>query len=578
MANNKNIRFIIDNKFEVFPANTSKLRITHSRQQDQLFFRKKLSDSLAFIKNNCGGFSVNGDTNADMPLVDGYNYILSGVRDFGCKIFYIDIQVRCKKGTWLTKFKGMFSKYDCDYDLDANVIMAKVEPNDGYSCLLSKYDRKYNVYDGQTGGINPLVFYETKLVNTSRFVKYKVHTYDIPDNAGMPDTPDGYGFVLRYEYSYTRDVVLFVQEWATFKFANDAIKSDTLSTATTEYWYRPYNAATCIRGAITVAYNKPNNDWENIAQPVPLYANTAGVQYLSVNIRKSINVRYLLDNLVERLGCSIAPHSEGIFTYTANPVTGEAVNLLKRLYITQKSNVVRFYVSAPATIMQLTLKQVLGYIRHLFNIYMVLDGVDGNGMPIMRFEHISWFKAYGSDTVWDLTTTNPATNTGYNKYSYEKKDMPFKETWEVADYKDISVTYESNCANTETEAKFSESNIWLDINAMLGNDDSGYDGVVFFYGGASQYQGGTALNYWQTIKDYYKEERPFKQGTRIDINEPVNWNSTTMNKTQEDIIIPFCCETLSKQIVKTTLGVGSLDSAEEDLSAGTIKLKIKFQR
>lgn len=582
MASNKNIRFIIDNKFEVFPVNTSKLRITHARQQDQLFFRKKLSDSLVFIKNNCGGFGVGGDHKAEFPLVDGFDYILRGVKDFGCKVFYIEVQQRCGRTgqAWLTKYKGMFSKYDCDYDLDANTILAKTEPNDGYSCMLAKWDIKYNVLD------TPLM---QRVINidTTRWVKYYCkftfeHTSKPTNQLQTPDARYGYcNRTLFDPYVIpTLDIVTWIMEEGTFKFANNAIKDPERSTSTTEIYNRPYNPTTCFRGVIGTAHNMPLTSeplkWERfqITSVWAYYVKSAGFEFITVPINGCINMSYLIENLVGRLGCSIN-NSSGILKYDTNPVTNQTPNPLKKLHITQKSNVVRFYVSQPATIMQLTLKQVLGFLKHVYQIYPLLEST-GNSQPVLRLEHISWFKTQGG--TWDLGATNPETLKGYNKYSYDKKDMPFKETWEVADVKDISVTYGSNCANTETEAKFSESNIWLDINAMISDENSGYDGVVMLYSGNNVYEDGQSINFWQTIKDYYKEERPFKQGSRVDLNEPVNWNSTTMNKSQEDIVIPFCCKTLDKQIIKTTLGVGALDSAEEDLSAGTIKLKIKFQR
>lgn len=591
MASNKNIRFIIDNKFEVFPVNTSKLRITHSRQQDQLFFRKKLSDSLVFIKNNCGGFGVGGDHKAEFPLVDGFDYILRGVKDFGCKVFYIEVQQRCGRTgqAWLTKFKGMFSKYDCDYDLDANTILAKTEPNDGYSCMLAKWDRKYNVLDNTDVSVPTLQ--ETKLLKTTRWVRYYclfsyIESYksDAQGRATQPDTRYGYCNRNPMPSVSGYDVITWIMEEGTFKFADNAIKDDERSSGTIDIYNRPYNSSTCFRGVIGVSSHFPATSepqkWERLALTggIGWYVKSAGFEFISVNIRGCINISNLLNNLVSRLGCNIVQSSTGIFNYNTNPVTNTTPNILRRLYITQKSNVVRFYVSAPATIMQLTLKQTLGFIRHLYQIYPILESVGNNGQPVLRLEHISWFKTQGG--TWDLGATNPETLKGYNKYSYDKKDMPFKETWEVADIKDLSVTYGSNCANTETEAKFSESNIWLDINSMLSNEDSGYDGVVFLYGGLNAYESGASIDYWQTIKDYYKEERPFKNGVRLDIGagQEVIWNSTTMNKSQEDIIIPFPCQTLDKQIIKTTLGVGALESAEEDLSAGTIKLKIKFQR
>lgn len=116
-----------------------------------------------------------------------------------------------------------------------------------------------------------------------------------------------------------------------------------------------------------------------------------------------------------------------------NPVSGDRW----RLYMTQKTNILKGEYSEPAMKAETSLSQILRMLRDVFGLYWFIDGDNR-----LRIEHISWFLRGGSyqsdirEVGYDLTTMLNVRNGkpwsyGQGELTYEKESMPaqYKYGW-----------------------------------------------------------------------------------------------------------------------------------------------------
>lgn len=153
-----------------------------------------------------------------------------------------------------------------------------------------------------------------------------------------------------------------------------------------------------------------------------------------------MNDAYTIQGCIKVLLAEIAPsiqheatseYSE--FLYGAsNPITNEFF----RVFLTQKTNILRGKYSEPATKAMTSFSQIMSILRSAFGLYWYVDGTK------LKIEHISWFQnggSYASDirTVgYDLTTLRNIRNKkpwcyGQNSVTFEKEQMArfYKYSW-----------------------------------------------------------------------------------------------------------------------------------------------------
>lgn len=142
---------------------------------------------------------------------------------------------------------------------------------------------------------------------------------------------------------------------------------------------------------------------------------------------------YPLASCISVLLAQIAPnithqattaYSEFLYSGT-NPVSNQKM----RLYVTQKSNILKGEYTTPAKKAETTLNDFLKMLCSAFDCYWFID----NGK--LRIEHVSWFRNGGSyasnikTTSYDLTTLKDIRSSklwenGQRKYTYDKVDLP----------------------------------------------------------------------------------------------------------------------------------------------------------
>ena len=211
--------------------------------------------------------------------------------------------------------------------------------------------------------------------------------------------------------------------------------------------------------------------------------------YVDAEVDKEGRKSYILRDAYELSSCisvllkEIAPgitheattaYSEFLYSQT-NPVSGQPL----RLYLTQKTNILKGEYSQPAMKAPTTLQEILSMLRNALGCYWFIE----NGK--LRIEHISWFKnggSYSNDirTVgYDLTQIRDVRNGqlweyGQREYTYDKQDL--SERYEYSWMDETTQGFdgypiEIRSANVE-DGKVEEVNIGgftTDIDYMLLN-------------------------------------------------------------------------------------------------------------
>lgn len=578
VLNPKRQRFIIDNQYEVFPLNGNKLKVQYAQEADQIFFRKKVSDKIVFAKSCCEGVGYDND----LPFANGYNYIKYGYEHYTCKKFNIEIQEQCQDYTWKTVYEGYFTAYDCEWDLDNCVIEAKLTTDDIYNCILTKWDLKFNIYGEHPAQQNKLAvgsassFWQILTIDSD-----DEEPHDTSDLIGTYPDIETYGHVLAEAYKRCaicpwRAVHVYARECSFTQIGSDWTFSDDEGL-----WFRPYNPLTTPRIITSANWNNPAPpDHTGIWNPFTelnedndyFYLNTNGYNYYH-GLKAGGFVKHadVMAWILDRLDCNaVTLYDSRFFNAPVNYVTGDTPNPLNNVYITQKSNVIRHWSSQTATKFEFSMKEYLGWVRHLFQAFWYIDG------NTIRLEHLSDFTA---GVGLDLTAVAGGVFLeGKTKFTFARNDMPYREEWAIADDKDNWVEYTTKCASVDSIKKYNEDQIYTDVQRLLGNEKDGLDGVVFVISdsaGVVQNQN-NELRMWNCAKKYWAHERPFMKGV-YKRNENVNWTSLASNKEQVEISLPYCCSDFNPiQRVRTQLGIGKVKTAEYLISNGYLSLKLVF--
>ena len=570
----KEYRFILDTAVEVIPLNVSKLKIQYAQENDEIFFRGKLNGKLVFRKGCCGGYET---SSTGLAIVDGYEYIMTGKVKFDCKRFYIDIQQTCETG-WHSIYKGYFTIYDCDIDEDNCVIEAQIETNDGYDCLLQKWDLKRNVYEFPhlprhvISGGSLTSYFDVILIDIKEGPQQSCTDFE----ADYPDICT-YGWVCSRGYKKGlkwRNVHIYVREMSTVQIGGNWTQDSN------GRWGRPYdpNGPRFIHCGSD--FNKPNPDptnphwkkYNNVNINLDYFwINTAGANvYASLPIQGNLRHDELMLAFLTNLQCAgVVSYRSTLFGSLVNPVTLENPNPLKQLHVNQKSNVVRHFANTPATKFELSLKDYMKYLKSMFQAYFYLDG------STLVMKHIS---EIGKGIGPNLTTIEGGRYlAGKAKYNYNRPDMAQREEWELGDDTGHFVEYQTNCANSQVIAKFSETQVFTDVTGMMGDEDSGLDGSVFLLKEPNTnllLNNNSYLRLSNLIFNYWLHNRPALKGN-YKRNKPFIAKTTPRFKEQVEINYPVCCNHFEpNNRITTQLGAGEVKSAEYSLLDRVIAVKL----
>ena len=184
--------------------------------------------------------------------------------------------------------------------------------------------------------------------------------------------------------------------------------------------------------------------------------------------------------LIERTGCSgienvvsdffewSAPGDTPGYSAGVNYVTGEA-NQVDHLVILQKSDAIDPTASNPATIGEITLKELLQFLVETFRVYWIIDD-EGN----LRLEHIS---AWRSQSGLNLTTYSEDSLIEPMAYAATSDEAPRVERlkWAEAQGRDFvgtDIAYSGPCAASDNEKSWNAAPFTSDINYISTDPDA----------------------------------------------------------------------------------------------------------
>lgn len=116
----------VTNNYAVYPLRKADLAKDYELQQNEKFYRAKLSGKLLFTRND---------------------YTIIANARFETK-FTLVVSISWDNGqTWTEYWRGQFWKTDCTFDIDAQTAEVTPVPVDGYTDVLAGMEKEYNLID-----------------------------------------------------------------------------------------------------------------------------------------------------------------------------------------------------------------------------------------------------------------------------------------------------------------------------------------------------------------------------------------------------------------------------------------------
>ena len=428
---------------------------------------------------------------------DDYKFFLTyeKSRTRRCYEFTIRRQWKCA-GRWRTFWTGTFSTGAGKWDRTGCTFKVKPEVLDKYSCILKKLEKKVNALQVAPVDASAIVIPSLELaVCTIGLPVWCTDVYDI----------DGTTPINEYEFANSQSVAytcggagsytaytLWRERQQTFCVAGTAVPppgvgwvllTDNCATDGTAVYVRnstiPWTFGDLTMVETMSASMPPNPDsscaWtyvgaifvENEVNPFcfGVYHHFF-VCYSSGTPTEFSRARPLMEvteYMLDETGCDYTALISDFFehnppgdapSYTAgiNYVTNEA-NEVDALVILQNTDAIDPAASNPATLGELTLKDLLAFFSTAFQVFWDIDA-DGN----FRLEHwIYWSYPVGLD----LSDYTDAEKVEYMTYNHLNQDIPRYERARYAtalntDFVGADIEYDGPCVTTETRGEVKE--------------------------------------------------------------------------------------------------------------------------
>ena len=267
-------------------------------------------------------------------------------------------------------------------------------------------------------------------------------------------------------------------------------------------------------------------------------------------------------------------------------------NKVNRLAISQKSDVRTYHPDQYATIGEISFDELISDLINTFNLDWFIDS-SGN----FRIEHVSYF----TSVLGYNSTTSPHDefNNSNQVYNYAKEKMPNREQFSFMeaqgnDFKGKDITYSGACIQSDDNSdgagskQYIVKNFTTDLNyienypnqisnkgfVMVACDES--NNVINEIGLITGYITNNAHLSWANLHyNYWRHGRVLLEGN---MNGALTSFFTAIeNKIQKNVKLKICCGEEfdpTGKLIQTELGIGSVDSAEEENGIITMKLSM----
>lgn len=586
------------------PLGVGKLK--SEKDGENVFFRRKLSGDLVFI---------DADFNSLLDLEQS---------EERC----VDIQFRVERKCgeeWELYWPGIFSLNEAKWNLSKCTVSVSIRPDDAYRKIIDYYSKEYNVLEVPASDT-----VKAKLDFTGQF-EFRDITGDTIMDQDEPNTwavflqerywIDGdwntqgkYQFVdVIFRLVTVRDFVNgFPPELNTWTLidANYSTQKAKYAKAPDLYNFKPYvyryqgdfnkypdlkqipcNGAydeeTYVR-----AYNLNNPDGcYNIRTDIDSSRWVSlvwefGAFYFDRNRKLLEVINHLLKKVYPEAAHVESSAISQFFSAAQNYATN-APSKVKDLLIAQRSDIVSWNSSEPASKGMASLKNILEALRDMFQVYWFLDA---GGK--FRLEHISFFESVG---VNDFTVPKYAPYLeGMLQYEYEKTKMPrferlvFNDT-ESDDFALGLIEYQSACVNYEEGQDTREKNISIfttDLENLLVNASGSRTGFVLISHEngiitkeegdvTGRIQSNAHLSAANLVKHYFDYGRVMING--FVNSKPKVFKTVLKTKKQVPFAVPVCCDLEPSPFFTyiTNLGNnGSLLSSEVNFKTGMVTMEV----
>lgn len=298
----------------------------------------------------------------------------------------------------------------------------------------------------------------------------------------------------------------------------------------------------------------------------------------------------LLTEAVDATGCDIDEIRSDFFginpdgtnpTNDAYDFSTDDEGVMQSVLIFQKSDVVNPGATNDATIMNLSLTDMLTALRDSLNVHWAI--LDDAGDNILRIEHLSYFEGAAG---FDLTTLDGGKYIrGLNRFEVDGEIPSFERFayQEAFNPAFLPQNIEYSCATGEgIDRQLSQMN--ADFGGLFNNTDAGLTGFVFVCtypisgddylldttDGASN----GAMEWEHLFNNFWIFGR-FSFAATSTAGGTFTVETLKKRKVQAAIQMPFCCEEFEpSETVETALGLGQVKTAEQDTKSGILTLNL----
>ena len=534
-------------------------------------------------------------------------------RSLRCEEFYIRREWKCG-GVWREVWTGVFSVGSGEWDHDLCTFSVRPETYDRYTCLMRGMGEKVNLMAVEPVTVSAVIVQvDVEFLPCLRILGFVVCT-----EPGDPDTEwvlghDQAGIPMDCPSPTTYDLAMFWRERMTTECigGNPAsppgsgwvlLEDNCDSNGTATFIREPTTAWPYGDVEITVTGTQdipppPNDDCDwlyagyiNFDEEATWFPTCETPTYhhywvcptaaSPVTFERARPLQDCLWHLVERTGCGALTDVVSDFFewspigdtpgYVAgqNYVTGET-NQVDHLVILQKSDAIDPTASNPATIGEITLKEMLQFMVETFRVYWIIDD-DGN----LRLEHIS---AWRSQSGLNLTTYSEDRLIEPLAYASTSDESPRVERlkWAEAQSRDFvgkDIVYSGPCVASDNEKSWNAAPFTSDI-AYINTDPDAISKEGFAILACRMLDDlsmeviigdGTITNNLATnaplstanLQDaFWRHDRYLWSGRMNDTEQ--TFTNVTPNIQQKPVLLRLCCDVLDlspEDVATTRLG------------------------
>lgn len=541
---------------------------------------------------------------------DDFDYFRSIEKDATrrCEELIIRRQWRCD-GMWKTIWTGTFSTGSGKWDFDKCEFTVRAVVLDDYSCIIGKQKQKFNILQvGTQLNVTKLVPLVDFLVCTSNNPEDGLLCEEIgpdpltPLNAGgweyLDDVNDTIGGIPTTFYFYWRERITTEcidgvavpppgTSWVLYV--------DECSVNGTAQYVRPTQGAYPYSSPPTQGtYDgdgnpvAPNGDclWIFVGNAraegttdvfAPYFVCTDVESEADIHLDRGRLLKEVVEFFLQKMGCPTTELVSDFFEWNPegdapgyvagyNYVTG-LPNQMTHLLIYQKSDIIDYASSNPATIGELTFEELMKFFRVAHRVYWFIDSLGR-----FRLEHWTYFnEATGLDLTTGTETTEPLA------YEHRTDEIPAVERaiWMDAqgrDFVGLDIVYSGPCVNAELPPmEWAAGRFSTDLNFVINPaNDLSNDGFVVLacnkldttyytivdYGAISDNYVTNAPMSWANLQDaFWRSDRYRPTGEMNGVE--TTFDAYLPNIEQRGVVVHICCgypDFDSGERVRTKLG------------------------